>query len=102
MWAKKLLRARYFVVMTDKESAIAFDGFNPDDFNDVLALHAQTVEVEIFYQRLGELVKQHQSAVNKLRGGPAEKRTNTSKSKKTTKTTKASKPVAKAKAKSTK
>lgn len=68
LWAKRLLRAKYFVVMTDKESAIAFDGTDPDDFQDQLALRSQTAEIELFYEQLGDLVKRHQEAVSKAMG----------------------------------
>lgn len=67
-WAKKLLGAKYFVVLTDKESAIALDGAKPDSFTDILALSAQAAEVNKFYEMLGELVKQHEAAVEELIG----------------------------------
>lgn len=89
-WAKKLLRAKYFVVLTDKESVIAMDGADPGAFSDIMALSAQTAEVNDFYEKLGALVKEHEVAVHKLTGGTSEITTNTkkpsaSKSKKVTK-----------------
>ena len=68
-WAKRLLKAKYFVVLTDKESAIAIDGADPSSFTDMLALTAQAAEIDEFYSKLGELVKQHRDAVTKLTGG---------------------------------
>jgi hypothetical protein len=91
-WAKKLLKAKFFVVMTDTESAIAFEGANPDNFEDVVALAAQTAELENFYQQLGGLVKDHKAAVANLMGGSIEEEKSVSETK----------PVTKSKAKSTK
>lgn len=72
-WAKKLLGAKYFVVMTDKESAIALDGADPESFTDYMALTAQAAEVDEFYLRLGELVKRHQKAVKQFTGDTSAK-----------------------------
>lgn len=68
LWAKKLLKAKYFVVLTDKESVIALDGADPNSFVDVLALTAQSAEVNDFYEILGELVKDHAAAIKALTG----------------------------------
>lgn len=65
-WARKLLRARYFVVMTDHESAIAFEGVNPELLEDVVSLHAQTAELRQFYNEIGQLLRQHEAAVAKI------------------------------------
>lgn len=68
-WAAKILRAKYFVALTDKESVIVFDGVNPESFTDVMALAAQTAELDVFYDELGTLVKRHKLAVSKLTKG---------------------------------
>lgn len=65
-WANKLLRSRYFVVLTDRESAIALDGVNPDKINDLLALTAQSSALMSFQERLGQLIKDHDKAATKL------------------------------------
>lgn len=65
-WARKLMRAKYFVILTDKESVIALDGVNPHSFQDMVALAAQTAEVEEFYRKLGDLARVHRSAVRQL------------------------------------
>lgn len=62
-WAKKLLKAKMFVVMTEKESAIAIDGADPYTFTDALALAAQAAELEMFHSSLGELIRDHQRAL---------------------------------------
>ena len=67
-WAKKLLHAKYFVVLTDKESAIAIDGADPDSFVDHLALESQAAEVQMFYEKIAELVKTHNKALAKFQG----------------------------------
>jgi len=65
-WARKLLGAKYFVVLTDKESVIALAGVNPESFTDALALASQSAEIEMFYNSLGDLMKDHKKALNKL------------------------------------
>lgn len=68
-WAKKLLGAKYFVVMTDSESIVALAGVNPEAFTDYIALTAQAAEIQSFYEALGDLVKRHKKAVDELMGG---------------------------------
>lgn len=58
-WAKKLLRAKYFVVMTDTQAMIALDAADPNELHDVVALAAQSAELQAFYDKLGELIHQH-------------------------------------------
>lgn len=65
-WANKLARARYFVVLTDKESVIAFDGANPRSFTDILALEAQASEIDNFLEALKELRTRHSDAIDRL------------------------------------
>lgn len=82
-WAKKLLAAKFFVVMTNKESAIAYEGVDPRSFTDVLALTAQAAELQEFYEQLGVLVKEHETAIEALTGGDdAKPKTATTRSKK--------------------
>lgn len=64
-WAKRLLQAKFFVVMTDTHSAILFEGVDPESITDRTALEAQAAEIEYFYGELGLLVKRHQKAVAK-------------------------------------
>lgn len=72
-WAKKLLRAKYFVAMTDKASVIALDAADPEDFTDLMALSAQMAEVEAFQEQLSEFVERHKQAIQKLTGVKSEK-----------------------------
>lgn len=67
-WAAKLAQSRYFVILTDKESVIALDGVNPKSMSDAMALTAQASAVRDFHAKLGELIKEHDSAVSKLLG----------------------------------
>lgn len=80
-WAKKLLRAKMFVVMTEKESAIAIDGADPYSFTDAIALAAQAAELEMFQQSLAGLLKQHQDALKKLSGDSNVKKSTTTRRK---------------------
>ena len=86
-WAKKLLRAKMFVVMTEKESAIAIDGADPYSFTDAIALAAQAAELEMFQQSLAGLLKQHQDALKKLSGDDDAKKASATRRKTSTKQT---------------
>lgn len=66
MWARKLLGAKHFVVMTDKESALMFEGIDPREFTDALALAAQAAELEAFQESLTGLMLEHKDAIDKL------------------------------------
>lgn len=66
IWAKRLLRAKYFVVMTDKASVIAFDGVEPGDMTDMTVLDLQQAELKMFNDDLVRLMKRHQQAINKV------------------------------------
>lgn len=65
-WAKKLMGAKYFVVLTDTESVIALEGANPENFDDIIALQSQGAALADFHSKLGELVKDHEKAAKKL------------------------------------
>jgi hypothetical protein len=67
-WALKILKSRYFVVMTDKESAIMFRGLDPTSFEDVLALTAQGNDLERFIFELNRLAVAHRQQARKLMG----------------------------------
>lgn len=67
-WATKLLRSKHFVVMTDKESVICFQGVDPNSFDDLLALMAQSSELQMFNDKLKELIRRHDKAIKKLKG----------------------------------
>jgi len=67
-WAIKILFAKYFVVLTDKESVIAMKGIRPDKFQDLLALKAQQNAIEDFGHKLKKLRSKHDKMVDKLVG----------------------------------
>lgn len=73
-WAKKLMRARYYVVLTDKEAVIAMDGVNPKSMNDIVALQAQAAEIEEFSRKLHKLAQDHEKIVGKLLAVKSQKR----------------------------
>lgn len=58
-WAKRLIGARYFIAMTNREAVIALDAADPATITDIVALTAQAAELEMFYDKLGELIQQH-------------------------------------------
>lgn len=67
-WAYKVLKSKYFVVLTDKESAIMFHGIDPTSFEDVLALDAQTNDLQRFIYELNKLALSHRKQLRKLMG----------------------------------
>lgn len=74
-WAAKLLKAKYFIVMTDTESAIAFEGVNPASMDDQIALAAQRAELAHFHSELGNLIRQHDRALKDLESANAVQKT---------------------------
>lgn len=83
-WAKRLLQARYFVILTDKESVIALDGVDPSAFDDRVALQSQSAAISEFVSRLKDLQKLHADAIKTLTGGKdaaINRKTTTAKSK---------------------
>lgn len=92
-WAKKLLAAKFFVVMTNKESAIAYEGVDPRSFTDVLALTAQAAELSEFYEQLGLLVKDHEAAIKALTEEDDAPKTTAKRSKKSSSAKNTSKPA---------
>lgn len=66
-WANKLLNAKGFVVMTDKESIIALKGMEPRLLKDELALQEQVLSIEDFIVRLKALQKEHIAVIEELR-----------------------------------
>lgn len=68
-WAWNVLRAKYFVVLTDKASCFMLDAADPSLESDTLALHAQAAELQMFKEALDNAIQQHQAAVDNLTGG---------------------------------
>lgn len=67
-WARKVLKAKMFVVLTEKESCIAIDGADPFSLTDSLALAAQTAELEMFRDSLNNTIRDHKLALDRLSG----------------------------------
>lgn len=65
-WAAKLLRARYFVLLTDTESAICLSAVDPNSIDDTLSLVAQTASIHSFIEKLQEFEKEHNRALQRL------------------------------------
>lgn len=78
-WAKKLLTSKHFVILTDKESVIYFNGLQPDSFDDVLMLTAQAASLEDFRERIVAMQKEHERVAREVfnadlsRGGKSAK-----------------------------
>lgn len=87
-WANKVLRAKNFVVLTDKESIIAVEGVKPMSLNDLVMLSEQAAAIENFIFMLKDLQAEHEDRVKQLmeelNGKPKKKRV-ASKPRKTTK-----------------
>lgn len=66
LWAKRLMRARFFVVLTDTGSAIGLRGVNPESIEDVVALKAQQAEIKRYAVQLQEVIDKHDRAINEL------------------------------------
>lgn len=77
LWARKLLVAKYFVILTDKGSAIGFEGIDPHSFEDVLGLASQAAEMQMMHDQLGVLIKEHTSAMDSLTRGAKSEKPNT-------------------------
>lgn len=65
-WASKIMRSKYFVVLTDKEAGMYLEGANPEDMNDQIALAAQVTELKDFSDRLKTLITDHNVILRKL------------------------------------
>jgi hypothetical protein len=74
LWARRLLRAKYFVVMTDRGSAISFESADPKSLTDAVGIASQRAELQSFYQSISSLIIEHDKAIKKLTGvGNADK-----------------------------
>lgn len=65
-WGGKLLRSRNFLVMTDDEAVINFEGKPPYTFDDGLELADQAQTLELFRDNLAELSKEHDEMVGEI------------------------------------
>lgn len=68
-WARKILQAKHFVVLTDKDSVIAIEGVSPTSLDDIIELAEQAAAIESFIFRLRELQKEHDARMSDLLKG---------------------------------
>jgi hypothetical protein len=68
-WAAKVMKARNFVILTDKESVICMSGMRAAKLDDHILLASQAAELEVFDLKLQSLIKDHRKAVDKMLGG---------------------------------
>lgn len=87
-WCRKLMRAKYFVLLTDKESVIALEGADPNSMVDVVNLEAQKAELSLFRSKMKTLVKDHEEAITNLSKKRSKRATTSRKPKAQTKRTK--------------
>lgn len=64
IWAKKLLRTKNFVVLTDTESVISMKGVQTDTLDSMVMVEAQKAALSMFHTRLGRLIDQHKELLN--------------------------------------
>lgn len=67
-WAREILRSKYFVVLTDKGSAIVMKGVDPESYTDELVVETQKAIVEEFLEQLVDVRKQHKIVLKRLVG----------------------------------
>lgn len=74
-WAKKILGAKYFVVLTDNESVIALEGVDPHNLHDIVALQEQSASIDNFMYMLKDLKQEHDEIIaRKTEGSKGETR----------------------------
>jgi len=80
-WARKLMQAKYFVLLTDSEAVIALDGVEPELMLDAISLEAQSAELKEFRRRIDILIKDHNRALANFRKVTRSKRATTNRKK---------------------
>lgn len=66
-WALKVLKAKHFLLLTDKESIISLSGVDPRNLNDELKLQQQSLEIENFLELLQDFQAEHEKRIARLR-----------------------------------
>lgn len=69
-WLRKLAMTRNFVVMTDKEYIINLKGLNPNKLSDIQAVANQLATLEVFREKLSELIDDYEKRVSKAMAVP--------------------------------
>jgi len=67
-WAFKLLRSTHYVVLTDQEAVINFDGEDPASFDNAMLLAQQASALSMFATELDRVSKQHDDVLEQLIG----------------------------------
>lgn len=62
-WARKILKAKHFIVLTDSEGIIALQGVDPHNLHDVIMLEEQAATISGFMERLKDLKREHDEAI---------------------------------------
>ncbi len=65
-WAWRLLWTRTYVVLTDTSAVINVPAEDPDSFDNIMLLAAQTAALQNFKFSLEDLVREHEEAVQLL------------------------------------
>lgn len=61
-----IMRSKSYVVLTDKKAVVQIPMIRPDSFENIMLLGAQGAALEEFYDRLGDVIKEHEEAVSLL------------------------------------
>jgi hypothetical protein len=75
LWAWRLLWTDTYVVLTDKAAVINVPSGDPDSYENIMLLAAQTAALQNFRFRLEDLVREHEEAVLLLTRRNEQKRT---------------------------
>lgn len=67
-WARKIMKSRNFVIMTDTESVIFLDGIDPNSMDNLVMLAAQASSLDDFIARLKEVAKHHEARATEITG----------------------------------
>lgn len=58
-WAQRILKAKFFVALTEKDAVIYLKGADPTTFEDETALVSQAVTIDTYIKRLQQLRRSH-------------------------------------------
>lgn len=65
---RKLAQTKSFILLTDTQSLIHVEALSPDQFEDVQLVAAHQANLEIFRERIGELIKKYEKVINRQMG----------------------------------
>ena len=67
---RKLLTAKYFILITEKEAFMQLRGANPKKVKDFLALLEQRASLALFQQQVEETITEHDKALDAMEQKP--------------------------------